>query len=520
MTDTVLEPSATSAADESNRWYVLGLLVVVYALNFIDRQIISVLALDLKRDLNLTDADLGFLYGTAFGVFYAVFGIPLGRLADTWHRVRLITLGLTLWSLMTALSGLSRTGLQLTLARIGVGIGEAAASPCATSLLCDYFPREKRATILGIYSSGMYLGTGLSLFLGASIVGWWNGRFPGGWNGIVGWQAAFLGVGIPGVILAFVVSLVREPPRGRFDGVATARSPHPFRGFFTELLTVVPGLTLIGAARRGTGPLIANIAGAGVIGAVSLMLAKATGNGLQWGAFGIGVYAIFSWVSALRTRDLPTFALTWRCPAFLLLLGGYGLTAMLNYSVVFWSLPYVESTLGASKAVAGFMIGGGGAAGGFLGLTLGSRLADYLRRSNPSGRVWVMLFACTAPIILFVIAFTTTNLTLFYILYFPMTILSSCSLGAVSATAQDLVLPRMRGAATAMVLLSITMIGLALGPYAVGRISGWTGNLGTAMLYMLIVVPFAVIVFVNLYRRLPAAEASVLARARAAGEPA
>ena len=520
MTDAYLERSTTGASDESNRWYVLGLLVVVYALNFIDRQIISVLALDLKRDLNLTDADLGFLYGTAFGVFYAVFGIPLGRLADNWHRVRLITIGLSLWSLMTALSGLSRTGAQLTMARIGVGIGEAAASPCAYSLLCDYFPREKRATVLGLYSSGMYLGTGTSLFLGASIVGWWNNAFPGGWNGIVGWQAAFLGVGIPGLLLAIVVSQVREPVRGRFDGVVTPRAAHPFRGFVAELLTVVPGLTLIGAARRGAGPLLANIAGAGLIGAASLILSNATGNALQWGAFGVGVYAIFSWVSALRTRDRPTFALTWGCPAFILLLVGYGLTAMLNYAVVFWSLPYVESTLGASKAVAGLLIGGGGAAGGFLGLTLGGRLADRLRASNPSGRVWVMLLACTAPVILLATCFTTTNLTLFYVLYFPLTILSSCSLGAVGATAQDLVLPRMRGAATAMVLLSITMIGLALGPYSVGRLSVWTGNLGTAMLYMLAVLPFAIVAFAILYRKLPVAEASVLSRARAAGEPA
>jgi MFS family permease len=487
--------NSTPEDREGYRYYVLGLLVVVYALNFIDRQIISVLALDLKHDLHLSDADLGFLYGTAFGVFYAVFGIPLGRLADSWQRV-------------------------LTTARIGVGIGEAAASPCAYSLLCDYFPRENRATVLGIYSSGMYLGTGLSLFLGASIVGWWNSRFPGGWNGIAGWQAAFLGVGIPGLILALIVSRVREPVRGRFESVLTPPVAHPFRGFAAELLTVVPPLTLVGAARRGTRALVINIVAAALIGIVSFVLARSTGNALQWAAFGTGVYAVFSWVIALSTRDRPTFALTWQCPSFLLLLGGYGLTAMVNYAVVFWSLPYVESTLGASKTVAGLIIGGGGAAGGFLGLMLGGRLSDRLKRSNPAGRVLVMLFAALAPVILFVIAFTTTNLTVFYVLYFPMTILSSSSLGAVGATAQDLVLPRMRGAATAMVFLSITMVGLALGPYSVGRISVWTGNLGTAMLSLLVLIPFAVAAFLILYRQLPAAEASVLVRARLAGEPA
>ena len=132
-------------------WYVLGILFFVYVLNFIDRQIISILAEDIKRDLALRDEDLGFLYGTAFGVFYALFGIPLGRLADNWHRVRLMTLGLALWSTMTALSGFARSGTALAGARIGVGIGEASASPSAYSLISDWFPKRLRATALAIY---------------------------------------------------------------------------------------------------------------------------------------------------------------------------------------------------------------------------------------------------------------------------------------------------------------------------------------------------------------------------------
>ena len=128
--------------------YVLTILVIVYVLNFIDRQIISILAEDIKADLGVTDVEMGFLYGTAFAVFYALFGIPLGRLADNWIRTRLLAIGLTLWSGMTALSGFSTSFTQLAAARVGVGIGEASASPAAYSLLQDYFPREKRATAL------------------------------------------------------------------------------------------------------------------------------------------------------------------------------------------------------------------------------------------------------------------------------------------------------------------------------------------------------------------------------------
>src|SRR4029450_481892 len=144
---------AARTSDESPR-YALALLVVVYVLNFLDRQILSILAERIKADLDLTDAHIGFLYGTAFAVFYAVFGIPLGRLADVWVRTRLIAVGLAFWSVMTALSATARTFGQLTAARIGVGVGEASASPAAFSLLSDYFPPVRRATVVGIYSGG------------------------------------------------------------------------------------------------------------------------------------------------------------------------------------------------------------------------------------------------------------------------------------------------------------------------------------------------------------------------------
>lgn len=190
--------------------YALGVLFLVYLVNFIDRQMITILAPDIKRDLGLDDADIGFLYGTAFAVFYALFGIPLGRLADSWHRVRLLTIGLALWSAMTAISGLARNGAMLAGARVGVGIGEATASPAAYSLISDMFPRHMRATALAIYSAGAYFGGGLSLMIGGYIVEAWDRAYPdGGTVGLAGWQVAFMAVGLPGLLLTrggFVIS--------------------------------------------------------------------------------------------------------------------------------------------------------------------------------------------------------------------------------------------------------------------------------------------------------------------------
>jgi MFS family permease len=518
------EPTSAEAPDipkpsEGYARYVLGLLVLVYVLNFIDRQILSILAEDIKADLGLTDADLGFLYGTAFGVFYALFGIPLGRLADNWSRVKLMAGGLALWSAATALSGFAKTGGVLAAARVGVGIGEATASPCAYSLLSDYFPKEKRATALAIYSSGLYIGGGLSLFIGGAIVQNWNAAYPGGGPlGLVGWQAAFLAVGLPGLLVALWVATLREPLRGQSEGIVTPPPPNPFRDFFRELLTVIPPLTLIGALQRGANAFLLNLAMALLIAVAVYLLIGLTGDIPQWIAVGLGFYAVFSWASALRRRDPPTFALIWGTPAFLCTVLGYGLVAFLAYSASFWSAPYAMRILGADPAWAGLIIGGSGAAGGFLGVVLGGRAADWLRRTNPSGRVIVITFGLLAPVAPMLIAFSTRDITLFYFMQLPMTALASTALGAAAATTQDLVLPRMRGAATATFFLGTTLVGLALGPYLAGRLSLALGDLGYGVLSLLLVVPLSLALLIYLYRALPRAERTLLERARAAGE--
>lgn len=189
------------------RQYALSVLVVVYTFNFIDRQILSILLEPIKQDLGLSDTQLGLLTGFAFALFYATLGIPIARLADKSNRRNLIALALTIWSGMTALSGLAQNFWHLLLARIGVGVGEAGCSPPAHSMIADYFPAEKRATALGIYSLGIPVGI---LF----------GFIAGGWlNEFFGWRVAFFVVGVPGLLLALLVRFsLREPPRGMAEG--------------------------------------------------------------------------------------------------------------------------------------------------------------------------------------------------------------------------------------------------------------------------------------------------------------
>ncbi|MBX9813866.1 MAG: MFS transporter [Proteobacteria bacterium SG_bin5] len=491
-------------------WYGLGILVLVYILNFVDRQLLSILAEDIKRDLGMRDEDLGFLYGTAFGVFYALFGIPLGRLADQWHRVRLLASGLALWSAMTMVSGVSRGGAMLAAARVGVGVGEASAAPSAYSLISDWFPKRLRATALAIYSAGLYIGGGVSLGIGALIVQRWNAAYPVDPPlGLHGWQAAFLIVGLPGLLLALLVLTLREPAR---PGPA-ARAP--FAAFFAELLTILPPLTLIGAARRGPRALVANLAAVALlIGFVAA--AGAMGESVpQWSAWGIGVYAIFSWASALRERDPQAFALIVANPAFLAVLVAYGLNAFLGYSTSFWLAPYAERVLGEAKTTAGLIIGASGALGGFLGTTIGGAVADALRRRHPAGRVMVIIFGAIAPLPFIVTAFTTHSPAIFYAMVLPLTALGSCALGAAAATTQDLVLPRMRGTATATFLIGTTLLGLALGPYLAGRLSSASGSLSLGVLGLLATVPIALGAAITAFRLVPRYEARVAALATA-----
>lgn len=195
------------ALSNSARRYSLAVLVVVYTFNFIDRQILAILLPAIKAEFMVDDWVLGFLVGTSFAVFYATLGMPIALLADRWNRRNIVAAALAIWSVMTALSGIAANVGQLALARIGVGIGEAGCSPPAHSMISDYYPPEKRATAMGIFTVGISAGIMIA-YLG------------GGWIAEnLGWRQALLIVGLPGLVLALIVRFtVTEPVRGLSEG--------------------------------------------------------------------------------------------------------------------------------------------------------------------------------------------------------------------------------------------------------------------------------------------------------------
>ena len=193
--------------------YALALLLVVYIVNFIDRSILAILLEDVRAEFDLSDTQLGFLSGIAFALFYAVMGIPIARWADRGTRKTIISIAVFTWSLMTAFTGFAQNFAMLLAARIGVGVGEAGCSPPAHSLISDYFPLERRATMLSIYSLGIPIGAGIGYLAGGWLTQWFD------------WRTAFIVVGLPGVVLALIVQLtLKEPTRGAYDEASIAPS--------------------------------------------------------------------------------------------------------------------------------------------------------------------------------------------------------------------------------------------------------------------------------------------------------
>ncbi len=198
--------SGEQAASLAYRSYVLAVLVLVYTFNFIDRQIVGILAVPIKTELHLSDSQLGMMGGLAFALLYTLLGIPIARLADRVSRTGIMTAALALWSLMTAVCGLTQTFVQLFLARVGVGVGEAGGVAPAYSLICDYFPSKERARALSVYSFGIPIGSAAGIALGGYI------------TSLMSWRMAFFIVGTAGLLITPLLKLtVREPLRGALD---------------------------------------------------------------------------------------------------------------------------------------------------------------------------------------------------------------------------------------------------------------------------------------------------------------
>lgn len=398
--ETATAPAAATITT-GYRSYAMGLLLLIYVMNFVDRQVINILAEPIKRDLGLLDWQVGAMSGFAFAVFYTALGLPIAQLAERSHRPYIISVALAVWSGFTALSGLAQNFGQLVLARIGVGIGEAGCTPPAHSLITDYFPREKRASALAFYSMGTPLGGLVGFALGGVIAD------------THGWRVAFFVCGAPGLVLALIAALTLVEPRVR---------------------------------------------------AVAQKLKAANA-----GASKKPLREVLSALSHKRTFWLVAFAAAIK--AFI----GYGhapFTASYFYRNHAEELGQLAAYFGLGPSgFLGIALGVVAGLGGAFGAFLGGQIADRYGGRDLRAYVSVPAIAALATIPIYVFAITLPWAGYAILILAINAALATLWYGPVYATAQSIVPPHMRATASAVLLFIINLIGLGLGPLAVGALS-------------------------------------------------
>ena len=515
---TIVVGSPAKTRIPAAAWYALVLLCAANALNYIDRSIVSILAQSIKADLKLDDADLGFILGTAFAVFYSVVGIAMGRISDMLPRKKVMAFGLALWSAMTALGGASTSFAMLGAARLGVGVGEAVANPCGHSLVADIFPQRNRALALSILLSGVFVGTA-----GAMILGGW---FLQHWKdvchvvplasacGIAPWKAALFGVGLPGLPMALLLLTLHEPSRGSHDHGGT------FAVLFKEFAAALPPFTLLMIAREGgRRALMRNLL---LIAAVTLVcgaIMRLTGDLAQWAAIGVGFYAIVTWAQVQSYRDRPLYRLTFGDPTFQTAVSATALMGTMGGTVGVWAAPYAIRTFHIAPGKLGALLAMTNISGALLGVLAGGWLTDVWKKRDLRAPVGIGAISVFGVVPSVVIMLSAASPTQFFVGSFTLSIFAALWSGSTAAMVQDLVLPRMRGAAAAAYSLIAIVVGSGVGPYWAGKVSKMTGSLNAGLYSILVLAPVSLLLLWLTARRLPGQTHDVrLAYAREAGE--
>ena len=521
--------------------YALALVALANAISLLDRNILAILAPRIKHDLNIGDAEMGLLYGTVFAFFYALFSLPLGRLADGWVRTRLLAIALAFWSLATGLAAAAQGFALLALSRLGVGIGEGAAQPAGFSLVFDRYAKPRRGFATAVIAAAIALGLGGSSVLGGVAADWWDHRHAGGAAPLAlkGWQFAFLVAALPGFILAALMWRLPEPQRGRLDGIESPPDPQPVRASLALLATVTPGVNWLAMAGRRAGVrywginLVATvlvIAGAAVLTRFTSALSPrpplhfgslaVNPHALQWGVVGFGALVVVNLLQRLRLADRPTFEVITRSPALLLCIGVGALQMMINYGTMGFTPSFLMKHYGLSPATTGLQFGLLAGALGIVGPLIAGPLSDRINVRFPgAGRAWVTLVSLGVSPLIALWVYHAPDPASFYARFVLYSLVLTAWYPPLYAIMFEQVLPRMRGITSSLYIVVTTLFGIGIGPFVVGMISDANGgNLATAILAINWVAPAIVAMLIALVLCVRRDEEQLLERARRGGE--
>ncbi|KPF83044.1 MFS transporter [Brevundimonas sp. AAP58] len=466
MTDTASSQTAEAPVRPGYRFYVLAILILVYMLNFLDRQIIGILAGPLKEEFNLSDSQFGLLGGIAFASVYSTLAIPLAALADRASRVWIMTGALAVWSGFTALCGVAQNFTQLFLFRMGVGVGEAGGVAPAYSLVADYFPPEQRARALAGFAFGIPLGTAAGTLVGGLLAASY------------GWRTAFIVVGLLGLLVAPILRLtVRDPKRG---GTDAARVAHPAAATTTVAAAAPKGPD--GVGRLASGIMLGLGVGSLALAALNQFGGVAIGNALVL-AFG-GLLALVIGVSFWIARATASVVLP--KPSFWLLALGAASSSVCGYGVAGWLPLFFMRSFELTLAQTSWYYSGIALIGGILGIWGGGLIADKLAKRGKGAYPLTpaVAFLISAP--LFIAAMNSpwiiglvlpgggspaAQLTLAFLIFIIPTGLNLAWLGPITAAIQHIAPAPMRSTASAIFLLFNNLLGIAVGFYYFGWMS-------------------------------------------------
>lgn len=512
-------------------WYALILVALTNAMSLLDRQILAILAPAIKQDLAIGDAEMGLLYGTVFALFYALFSLPVGRLADGWVRTRLLAISLLFWSAATGLAGFASSFAMLALSRLGVGIGEAATQPAGTSLVYDFWPKHRRGFVMSVMASAIALGLGGSLILGGVAAHWWDANHAAG--GLKGWQFAFLVAAAPGFVLAAFLWTLKEPTRGQMDGIETAPEARPFARSLALLGSVTPGFHWIGMKGRGASAAMVrgNLLALALIAVTAFALTLFSnaispkppmllGNvainphALQWSVIGLGVFVIVNLMQGMKLGDAQAFRVISRSPTVMMCIAVGTLQSVINYGLMAFNPSFLIRTFGLTMQQTALQFGLLSAGVGIVGPLAWGPLSDWLNQRIPgAGRAWVSLFTMAVSPVLSFWVYHAADPGSFYARFVVYSFILTGWMPPLYAIMYDQVLPRMRGLTASLYLLVMTILGMGIGPYVVGLVSDSTGDLRTAMLSInAVAIPIAVLMLL-IARRAQRDEAALLERA-------
>jgi MFS transporter, Spinster family, sphingosine-1-phosphate transporter len=521
--------------------YALLLVALTNAMSLLDRNILAILAPRIKHDIGIGDAEMGLLYGTVFALFYALFSLPLGRLADGWVRTRLLGIALAFWSVATALAAVAHGFALLALSRLGVGIGEGAAQPAGFSLVMDHYAKPRRGFAMAVIAAAIALGLGGSSVLGGVAADWWDHLHAGGAAplGLRGWQFAFLVAALPGLIPAALLWRMPEPQRGGLDGIASPPDPHPFRASLALLGAVTPGANWLALAARGAAARYwtVNLATTLVAIAAAVVLTRITSalsprpllhfgslavspHALQWAVVGFGALVVVNLLQRLRLADRPTFEVITRSPALLLCLGIAALQMMINYGTMGFTPSFLMKHYGLSPAATGLQFGLLAAALGIVGPMIAGPLSDRINARFPgAGRAYVTLVSLGVSPLIAIWVYHAPDPASFYARFVPYSLVLTAWYPPLYAIMFEQVLPRMRGITASLYLIVYTLFGIGIGPFVVGMIADANGgDLAAAILAINWVAPAIVVMLIALALRVKRDEAGLIERARRGGE--